>query len=334
MHRRQFLLSAAQFAFSIFPFFSAAGHLQEDGIEIEDPLKLDKYLGATWRLPKATVLEIWPSKLSLGLAETLLAVADWSIPYSSRLHIRLTDGRHEQRVSIIGMHPDGDRISIIGNIAHPDLCRLVWSSPNDAFYVPEGKQFGLVDGITMEHVDFDKRGLGSAFLADNGGVIRCGANVIVRNFYYGFQARFGGVIQCAGTKSSNAGDANYFAFHGGHISAPNARADGAHDDAKGLGSGFVAEYGGTINAVNASASYNAFAGFTALSNGVIRAYNSVAEYNGKAGYYTRTGGVIVAHRGVAKDNCGEGLDVSNNKEFEGNQFKNRHNKADPQKCQR
>lgn len=323
MHRRHFLLASIPLIYSIRPGLCSAS---------EQPV-LEYFLGKDWRVPYGLQLDVWPSKWGMDLSEIITAVADWTVPSSSRITIRLTDGEHQLKGAVTPRNIDGDRLFILGNIKNPELCRLLWGRSSDFFYVGAGKQIGMVDGVTLEHTNLNARGNGSAFLADNTGVIRCGSSVIVRNFYYGFQARYGGVIQCAGTKCSNGGDANYFAFNGGHISAQGAHADRARDDLNGLGSGFVAEYGGTINAAGASASYNALAGFVALSNGVIRAYDSVAEHNGKAGYYTNTGGVIVAHRGAASNNCGEGLDTGNQfKGFEGVGFKVQNNRSDPKSC--
>jgi hypothetical protein len=298
-----------------------------------DPLSEDgkKHLNHAWQLPHNAYIELWPSQLGLDIYQVLQAIEDWVIPSSSSVILRFQDDVFVHKKPVIFQHRYGKQISIIGNILRPDLCRFEWSGPNEAFYVNAGNILGLIDGITVNHTTKKNRGLGSAFLADNGGIVFCGPNVRVHNFYYGFQARFGGVIQCEGTLSSGAGDANYFAFNGGHISAPRAQAHGAKDGD--LGSGFVAEYGGTINAVDAFASRNAFCGFTALSNGSIRAYRSRATYNGKAGYYVNTGGVIIAHDATATSNCGQGVwRHDDNEAFEANHFNDTNNSISSNLC--
>lgn len=296
----------------------------------------EKNLGRDWRLPRGTVLELWPASLGLDLSAVVAAVADWAIPSTSRLVIRLGDGEHALLAPVVFRSQDGDRLSIVGNLNRPELCRVIWQRPEDAFYAALGRQVGLVDGVTLEHARPKARGIGSAFLADAGGTIRCGAGVRVRGFYYGFQARHGGSILCRGTQSHGAGDANYFAFSGGHIHAEGALAESASDPDKGLGGGFVAEYGGTINAVGTVARYNALAGFIALSNGAIRAYDSVAEMNGRVGYYSNTGGIIVAHRGVARFNCEDGVrrGEGGRDGFEGSQFNQERNSFDARYCSR
>lgn len=295
-----------------------------------------KYLGEDWRLPRNTTVEIWPTEMGLDLSKAISAVGDWSIPSNSRLVIRLPDGEHALSAQLVTKNPDGERLAIVGNIANPEKCRVVWEKLEDMFYVAAGHCLGLVDGVTVEHSRPASRGLGSAFLADAGGLIRCGANVKVRNFYYGFQARYGGSILCNRTQSSSAGDANYFAFNGGHIQAEGARAEFAVDRENGLGGGFVAEYGGTINAPGSIARHNALAGYVALSNGVIRAYDSLAEFNGRAGYYSNTGGIIVAHRGAARHNCENGVKQGKDtgKGFEGNPFSQSDNSFDTRYCKK
>jgi hypothetical protein len=319
MRRRQFLLASASLSMGVRPAWSAA--------------VLEKNFGTDWRVPKATVLEVWPARVAMDLAGVLGAISEWGIPTDSRVVIRLDDGAHVQTKAIGITHAHGSRLSIIGNIAEPERCKLIWSGPSEGFYVGAGTVLGFINGMVLEQKFIPSRGLGSAFLADEGGVIHCGPNIEVRNFYYGFQARFGGVIACRRTISRGAGDANYFAFNGGHISAHGAQALDARDRANGLGSGFVAEYGGTIDANDAVANYNLLAGFTALSNGVIRAHNAKAQHNGKAGFYTNTGGTIIAHNAIARANCGEGLLSFDRADgISGNQIINEANSVDAKSC--
>lgn len=294
----------------------------------------EKHLGEDWRLPRNSTIEIWPTEMGLDLSEAVSAVGDWSIPSNSHLIFRLPDGEHALSKQVVPRILSGDRMAILGNLASPEKCRIVWEKMEDAFYVAAGRCLGLVDGVTVEHVRPSSRGLGSAFLADAGGLIRCGANVRVRNLYYGFQARYGGTILCNRTHSYYAGDANYFAFNGGHIQAEGTLSEFAADRQKGLGGGFVAEYGGTINASGSIARHNALAGYVALSNGVIRAYDTRAEFNGRAGYYSNTGGVIVAHRGIAQRNCEIGVKLGEDggRGFEGHLFKQADNYFDERYC--
>jgi hypothetical protein len=258
-------------------------------------------------VPSGRPFELNLANVGLDLVEVLAGLALWRIPPGAKLVLRLPDGVHVQHRAVEIDHPDGARLAIIGNTAQPDRCCLAWNGASDGIYVGPGAVLGSIDGVLLEHRAPERRGLGSGVLADHGGVVRCGPKVWVRNFYYGFQARYGAIIACDGTRSEGGGDANYFAFSGGHIQAQGATALGARDAEKALGSGFVAEYGGTINATDAIARRNLLAGFNALSNGSIRAYGALAERNGRAGFMADTGGVIVAHGALARGNCGAGV---------------------------
>ncbi|GKR23699.1 hypothetical protein KAM469_23810 [Aeromonas caviae] len=322
MQRRDFLrLGAGLLAAAALPFPSRA-----DGVA-------ESRIGKAWRLERALVTEFWPNRVGLGLADALDAALDWEIPATSQLVIRLTDGAHRLGRPISIRHPHAQRIAIRGNASMPELCRLLWDGPEDAIFAGAGIHLGEIDGVSIEHANPATRGAGSALLAEHGGSIRCGKAVLLRNFYYGAQARFGGSIHCRGVHCFNAGDAGFFAFSGGHLDAVNAVSIGANDAPRKLGSGFVAEYGGTINAEGATARQNALAGFAALSNGAIRAYRSITERNGHAGYMARSGGVIVAHDGSTLRNCGSGIVVHDtNSAVEANRLVNMNNHAAPHSC--
>jgi hypothetical protein len=151
--------------------------------------------------------------------------------------------------------------------------------------------------------------------------------VSVRGFYYGFTARRRGSIRCAGSKVEEAGDAGYFAYMGGHLDATETESRRADDRARRLGSGYVAEYNGTIDAANAVATECFLAGFNALSGGAIRAHRAVARRNPGNGFQSRDGGVIIAHDASSVDNGGYGVGNPGGGIFAGHRFVNRGNKA-------
>lgn len=263
-------------------------------------------LGQPWILPKNATYELWPGQVGLTISDALEAISEWKIPSGAKLVLRLEDGVHLQNQAITLNHPDGIRLSIIGNIRQPNRCVLTWKAASEGFYAGAGGMLDMLDGVQIEHGVPSARGHNSGVLAEQGGVIRCGRNVAVRNFYYGFQARLGGIITCGGTSSAGAGDANYFAYNGGHLFAQEAMASAAIDAANTLGFGFVAEFGGTIDATGAQAMLNHVAGFAAMTNGAIRAHRAIARQNGTAGFYAINGGIIEAHDAVARENCGKG----------------------------
>ncbi len=246
-------------------------------------------LGSTWTVPTGTSVELWPDELGLDLAGALAAIARWRIAPGARVTIRLADGIHAQRGRVELRHPDGIRMAIVGNVDHPERCRLVWHGPTDGLYCGAGAVIGRIDGVQLEHAVTDARGQGSGMLAELGGTILCGPRMIVRGFSDGCQARHGGVIRCPGMASSGAGHAGFFAFKGGHLHCEGARS------AHGLGSGFMAACGGTINANGALAEHNLLAGFMALAKGVIGAHRATAQNSGRTGFYASSGGAITVH---------------------------------------
>ena len=268
------------------------------------------YLGQPWTVPRGTrvVIDILNGSPERSLIRVLDAIQDWDIPAAALVILQVADGKHIQRQTLSISHAHGKRIQILGNLQNPDACELHWEAPKaDALFVGSSCVLGLIDGITLSRSSHGSNDNGATdnacgLLASDGGVIMCGSRIAVREFYYGFHARRGGLIRANGTSVSNGGDAGYFAYLGGHISAHGARASRCSDRQLDLGSGFVAEYGGTIDATESLSNGNALAGYSALSAGSIIANRSRAETNDKYGYFATTNGVIVAHEWTAKQN--------------------------------
>ena len=235
-----------------------------------------------------------------SLAVALASIAQWRIAPGASVVLRLADGTYRQTGTVNIEHPDGSRIQIVGNTEAPGNVRLIWAAQTDGLYVGAGQVLGRLDGVTLSRDipggnDNGATDNATGLLAENAGVLRAGPAVVVDGFYYGAQARYGGVLRLRGTTVRHAGDAGYFAYNGGHIDAQQAKAEDVSDSKLGLGSGFVAEYGGTIDATGAKSTRNALAGFTALSNGSIVANGASATENRRFGFYAITNGSIVAH---------------------------------------
>jgi hypothetical protein len=259
-------------------------------------------------LPGATqVVELRPDG-STSLAAALSGIAQWRIAPGAHVVFRLADGTYRQGATLRVEHPDGARIQIVGNVDAPSQVRLVWPARTDAIHVGSGQVLGGLDGVTILRNVPGGNDNGAAdnaigLLAENAGVLQAGPAVVVDGFYYGAQARFGGVLRVGGTVVLHAGDAGFFAYNGGHVEAREARAEDTSDAKLGLGSGFVAEYGGTIDASGARSTNNALAGFTALSGGAIVANGATASNNRRYGLYANTNGSIVAHRASVQKNA-------------------------------
>lgn len=235
-----------------------------------------------------------------SLAAALAGIAQWRIAPGAFVVLKLADGTYWQAGTVHIEHPDGTRVQIVGNTEAPEKVRLIWAGHTDGIYVGAGQALGRLDGVTLFRDipggnDNGAKDNAIGLLAEDAGTLRAGPAVIVDGFYYGAQARFGGVMRLRGTTVRRAGDAGFFAYSGGHIDAQQAKAEDVSDSRLGLGSGFVAEYGGTIDATGAQSKRNALAGFTALSNGSIVANGASATENRRYGFYAITNGSIVAH---------------------------------------
>lgn len=282
-------------------------------------------LGAAWHVPAGTqvVIPVPASDPALTLSQVMNQLLAWEIPFGASVTIRLADGEHQQPGTVPIRHADGRRIRIIGNPQNPTACRLSWPAHADGFLAETACVLGLLDGVVLTRRN--RSGSGEAtdnacgVVATDGGIVLCGEKVITDGFYYGFHARHGGIIRCDGTRVLRAGDAGYFAYAGGHLSAQRAEAAYCADRKLPLGSGFVAEYGGTIDATGSRATSNALAGFTALSNGSIIANRTVSENNDRYGYHATTNGVIVAHDARSRGNP-EGMHVAEGGQVSGHRF--------------
>lgn len=259
----------------------------------------------------------------MTLTHVMSHLLTWEIPFGASVTVQLADGEHPQPGTIQICHADGRRIRIVGNPQNPTACQLTWPAHTDGFLAGAACVLGLLDGVTLTRRN--RNGPGDApdnacgVVAADGGIILCGEKVVADGFYYGFHARHGGVIHCDGTRVLRAGDAGYFAYAGGHLSAQRAEASYCADRKLPLGSGFVAEYGSTIDATGAHATGNALAGFTALSNGSIIANRTVSENNDRYGYHAATNGVIVAHDALSRGNP-EGMHMTEGGRVSGQRF--------------
>lgn len=243
-----------------------------------------------------------------SLAAALAGIAQWRIAPGAFVVLKLADGTYWQAGTVHIEHPDGTRVQIVGNTEAPEKVRLIWAAHTDGIYVGAGQTLGHLDGVTLFRDipggnDNGAKDNAVGLLAEDAGTLRAGPAVVIDGFYYGAQARYGGVMRLRGTTVRRAGDAGFFAYNGGHIDAQRAKAEDVSDSTLGLGSGFVAEYGGTIDATGAQSTRNALAGFAALSNGAIVANGASATDNRRYGFYAITNGSIVAHHSKLAKNA-------------------------------
>lgn len=245
---------------------------------------------------------------------------DWlrakTISNEASVTIKVADGFNPATRSTILNHPQGIRISIIGNQTDKSLCQIVATdgSSFDAFVVSDGNEFGRIDGVTIKKTT---KSAGTGILSISGAAIKCGPNVEVENFYYSFAARDGATMNADGVVSRNAGDVGIWSFNGAHVSAVGAYAYSAIDATNDLGYGFQAEYGGTMECSFGFATGCRKAGFAAINGGVMRAHNTNSISNSGSGYLSGAKGHIAVNGATANTNGTWGYEVINDGTFSG-----------------
>ena len=210
----------------------------------------------------------------------------------------------------------GERVQILGDTsgANPPAVTLNFNSTGSAqcgFKLFNGYQLDLIDGFVIQGNAWNSHGVwaansnGAGIYAVNAARCRIGGNVQINKFYYGVQTAFGATIQCTGTvRVSEAGDAGFFASQCSSILAPNCQSTYCADTANGLGFGFCAESGSSIDCSGSTANSNGQAGFYALTNGAMWAHGCSASSNGTHGYSAIEGGAIEATLSSTSSNNG------------------------------
>ena len=275
--------------------------------------------------PGSTVTIAVPSQQTT-IANAINAIRRWQIPKDALVTINVADGTYAMGTSAIGFnHVDGARIRLVGNTTTPANCVLEWSpGVVAAVYASLGNIVGFMDGFECKLTTAVGRANGgTGLLAEFGGVIRTGPNMIVRSFWFCVFARNKGAIDFRGTSPSvrpqvfGGGDSNIIALTGGVITCTYAYSYGAStvpDGDNRWGCGFLAESGGVLHALGVVAEGCNLAGIAAYANGTVRAPNSSAinnvggPSNVGSGYVARFGGMIDAGDGTATGNAGYGID--------------------------
>lgn len=217
--------------------------------------------------------------------------------------IQVANGTYVQSSVNYCAHPNGVRIRIIGNTTTPASCKIQCAS-SDAFYVPAGYEIGEINGFYLEKTG-SKANIG--VLTDSGSISKLGPMIVTDNFYYGVASRYGGNIVANGTSASdrvlvlNAGDAGFWAYEGGDLFARYGESQGANDSANGLGSGFVAEFGGNIDATSSKSTGSFLAGYGAFTVGSIRAWGCTSQTNAN-GLQLKSNGRIEVFNGATINN--------------------------------
>lgn len=219
--------------------------------------------------------------------------------------IQISDGTYTWGRSQYLNHRNGRNIRIIGNQTTPSNVTIFGTNPTtfDMFVVDDGCEIGFIDGLYVNVLS--KMGQSNNFtaiLANKDAAIKLGSKIKTNNWYYGIAARDGSDVYCRYAEVSNSGDVGIWSFNGSFIDAQYAKSTGANDSVNGLGFGFQAEYGATIDCSNSEASGCYIAGIAALSNGSVRAHNAVSSNNTGSGFYASSEGHIEHHGAIANTN--------------------------------
>lgn len=197
---------------------------------------------------------------------------------------------------------DWHALQIIGNESNPLDCQLQVDTTDNGcgFIFEDGFGAAVINGFHIFGVGgWSSKGVwanqsyGAAIrVIGSGSKVTTGTAIRTERIYYGFQALYGGTINCQGTTAVQAGDCGYHAY-AATINAYGCTAqDCAHTNGENLGFGFCAEVGGFINCERSHALGNQVAGFYALSNGSMWAHACVSNNNIGHGFYALNGGVV------------------------------------------
>ena len=221
--------------------------------------------------------------------------------------IKIADGSYSWS-DISSTHPQGSAINIIGDQTTPANVVITYDASNakNGFKETDNFAIGLIDGVTIQSNAWQSHGswnmaitpLGSAIATWNGGYIHVGPNVRVTKSYYGIRAINGGkILVDSGAQVSEAGDVGIHAF-GGEIWADGTTVFNTSDTgATGpVGTGYLAENGGSLHAELSTSYGNTQHGFAAY-NGALWAPSSISYNNTHNGYFAYQGGRIVAPTG-------------------------------------
>lgn len=235
----------------------------------------------------------------------MTAIRGWSI-YGT-VNIIVAAGTISESSGVSLMHPYGQNINIFGPTVTPGTAPTATISFNgtSGYYVPPGWTFGAIDYLNI--VNVGTKGKTLAVYSDGGKISRVGPNALtISGFYYGIAARFGAYVNASGSgagiapKVDGAGDAAFWSY-GGVLACQYCVATNTNDSANSLGTGFVAEFSGSMDASYSVSTGNWLAGYGALSGSAIRAWG-ITSQNNTNGVGLYEGGIIEVFNGSTINN--------------------------------
>ncbi|MFL5813971.1 MAG: hypothetical protein ACJ763_10375 [Bdellovibrionia bacterium] len=270
---------------------------------------------------------------------TIIQALEWTyrrriIGYGS-ITIQVADGVYSS-LPIIPLHPDGQKIKLIGNRANPYACQLNFDATKNGcgILAMNGYSLGMIDGFAINGLGaylgayrWTDQAFGAGIYATgSGSSITVGPAIRVKDFYYGIRADKNAKIVCQtvgtayGAEVANAGDIGFFAWGGGYIEAMRSKAfnvghsfTNAHGVPEMLGACFGVEMGGIGYFDGSYATGGLIAGFLAQTGASLWAHEATSENNNRSG-----GGVGFLTRQNGTMECAYAISLNNSVGFSSN----------------
>lgn len=189
--------------------------------------------------------------------------------------IQIADGTHAQPNRILVRHPDGARISLLGNPANADAVVLTFPGTS-GIITNNNYSIGRIEGMHLQGTG----NLGTGISAENSAVINIGGPLKVSGFNAGLVAADSSIIDRT--------DADPVTITGNRIGLMSTRTS-------------------TIIASAFTASNNLTQGFYAAETAMIWAHTTAAHDNGEVGYLATMNSTIQAHASTATGSVGAGF---------------------------
>ncbi len=261
----------------------------------------------------------------LTLARAFDSLKDQIIATDVTVTIDIADGTYVSTVENSIDHPNGDRISIVGNAGVEANVVLHYNKTTgggtNGLTISDGNRFGSINGVTIRgaYVDTSVANGRSGILVTKNASVTLGANVTIDKFYYGVTADWGGFVFADSCAITNGGLAAFWANQGGIIQVDNATATTMIVTSLNRGTGFLATLGGQIKGDTFVATSCNWAGAIAEEGGLIHCDDFTVTFTNRYGILVDNATIISEQTISLEDNSDRGLYVVNGGKFLGQQ---------------
>lgn len=207
------------------------------------PTEAERHLGEYWLVPPGSSVTVTVPGMCATLAAAFDAIRGW-FGTPGAITIQVANGNYDFTTGLSPQQACPSYVRLIGNTTDPSLCRLRSDVSGIAMLSVAGTQALYVDGFTIEHLDQPSWENSMGLLADEGGWILTGGNMVIDQFYWGAQVRRNGNLRMSGAgEMTNCGDAGVLAYEGGRFDIDGWTFTDTADPDSSLGSGLVIEGG-------------------------------------------------------------------------------------------